>query len=904
MADEKVLIEFDLEFGDSQKDVDRLTTSVIENTNSLKANRNEQKKLSKSEEDQTQAIKKLQQEEFKLKDRLSDLNRERKKAVDITKIQANTLEGLRKQTSALFREREKINTSTKEGSKRFQELTNKIKSNSAAIRKADQAAGSFHTSIGKYPKVMGAAIGKMVAMAGGFMLLIKGIKNAFNTIKDFEKAMDKLQAVTKATDEEINLLRGDALRLGSSTSKTASEVAELQTEFAKLGFTTKEIRDVTEATIELSIAAGSDLAQSAIVAGATIRGFGLDTSKTQRVVDVMAKSFSSSALDINKFQTAMATVAPVASSSNISLERTTATLGKLNDAGLDASTSGTGLRNVYLELSKQGITLDKALDKIENSTDKNKTAMELFGKRGATVGIIMANTRDEIDELTKSLENSEGAAKEMAATMEDNLQGDINKLSSAWEGLVLSMDSGGGVISQTIRSIVTGFTDFINILNLANKTAEEIKLDEKLKALGEQTKLDVDEFKEFNSHLKETDKSFENLSKRAETFLEVDKKRLEILKETEKADDIQIAILETRIEAINTYLKSVKSAEEKIIKAEREGAEKRAEQTKEFTEEQLEKLEEANEEIQGIKAEIAEEEIEAKVVQYQTEQELKEAADQAEIESEQRKKEQIIEIRNELFQNSKKIFGLISQSLNASLKNEEVRANRSFSRRQKQLKESFERGEITQEEFDTRSLQLEKDKQLALYRIEKERFETNKKIALLNVAIDIAGAVAKVWAQTGIGGIVAQALPIAAGLIQASIIAGQEPPPPPEFAEGGDVKSGILGGMHHSAGGVNFSGSDGTKFTAEKDEGIFITKRRATAEALSYINQKYGGRSFFDSPGRFFASGGSVIGTGENLENMTRAIRQALKGKIVVQVEDIQTGLIDYNEVINEGVVE
>jgi hypothetical protein len=144
----------------------------------------------------------------------------------------------------------------------------------------------------------------------------------------------------------------------------------------------------------------------------------------------------------------------------------------------------------------------------------------------------------------------------------------------------------------------------------------------------------------------------------------------------------------------------------------------------------------------------------------------------------------------------------------------------------------------------------------------------------------------------------------AAGLIQASIIASQEPPPPP-FAEGGDVKAGVIGGKYHDAGGVNFVGSDGTKFQAEKDEGIFITKRRATAEALSYINQKYGGKSFFDSPGRFFASGGSVIGGTQNVENIKSIVRTVLRNapQPVVKVEDIQTGLRDYDDTINAGVV-
>jgi len=114
-----------------------------------------------------------------------------------------------------------------------------------------------------------------------------------------------------------------------------------------------------------------------------------------------------------------------------------------------------------------------------------------------------------------------------------------------------------------------------------------------------------------------------------------------------------------------------------------------------------------------------------------------------------------------------------------------------------------------------------------------------------------------------------------------------------------------IGGKSHAAGGVQFSGTDGTIFEAEKDEGIFITKRRATAEALSSINEKYGGRSFFKSAGRYYASGGSVVGSGADSQEIRQIVEQVLRyHKTVVKVEDIQTGLIDYNETINAGVVE
>ena len=280
--------------------------------------------------------------------------------------------------------------------------------------------------------------------------------------KDFDAQMSKVKAITGSTSTEMQALTEDAKRLGASTSKSATQVGQLQVEFAKLGFSTQEILNATEATIALAEATGSDLAQSAVVAASTVRGFGLASNETQRVVDVMAKSFTSSALDLEKFETAMSQVAPVAKASNVSIEESTAVLGVLSDAGLDASTSGTSLRNIYLELQAKGLTWAQAMDKIRSAQNKGSTSMELFGKRGAVAGLIIADNIDKIAGLTDKLEASKGAADEMATTVRDNLQGDVQNLQSAWEGLFLSIDDGQGSLTAIARWFVQTLVYMIN----------------------------------------------------------------------------------------------------------------------------------------------------------------------------------------------------------------------------------------------------------------------------------------------------------------------------------------------------------------------------------------------------------------------------------------------------------
>jgi len=248
-----------------------------------------------------------------------------------------------------------------------------IKKLNAGLVKADVATGRFGRNVGNYPKGLGKATAGLKQFAGalgltsGIFLLAQGLKEAFNTIKDFGQANANLASILGTTRGNIRELTEDAKRLGSISAFTASQITSLQVELAKLGFSRKEILQSTEAIQSLAQATGTDLAQSAMQVGATLRAFNLDASEAGRVVDVLALSTSKSALDMTKLATALPIVSSTAKVAGVSIERTTALLGVLADRGLDASTSGTSLRNIFLELSKQGLTWDEAMGQINDS---------------------------------------------------------------------------------------------------------------------------------------------------------------------------------------------------------------------------------------------------------------------------------------------------------------------------------------------------------------------------------------------------------------------------------------------------------------------------------------------------------------------------------------------------------
>jgi TP901 family phage tail tape measure protein len=367
----------------------------------------------------------------------------------------------------------------------------------------------------------------IVAAVASFRQINRIVSTAIKSFRDFEFQMAKVKAITGASTSDFLKLSKTAEDLGRSTFFTAQQVAELQTNFGKLGFSTKEILKAQKATLLLATATDTDLARAAIVAGAAVRGFALDASETGRVADVMAVAFTSSALDIEKFQTSMTKVAPIAAGANITLEATTAVMGTLTDAGIEASIAGTSLRNIFLKMQdpasdlskKLGFTvnssedLQKALTMLNEEGLSNAEMMQLVDLRQVAAFQTMINGSENIANLTTKLEQASGAAAVMAETVGDTLEGAFKRFNSAMQGLMINiMDS---FVGKTLQNFIDGFAEAINVIS----DFVDIPVSEKL--MQEQIEMNAlfDVMKDVNASQKTRNKAMHKLNVEYESFL-------------------------------------------------------------------------------------------------------------------------------------------------------------------------------------------------------------------------------------------------------------------------------------------------------------------------------------------------------------------------------------------------
>tara|TARA_R100000655_G_scaffold24_2_gene144 strand:+ start:10930 stop:15075 length:4146 start_codon:yes stop_codon:yes gene_type:complete len=424
--------------------------------------------------------------ETKLKGLRSELNAGKTAMVKNAKAAADSSKSynaLTKQNAALSQKLRALKDPLGKNSAEFKKLSGQIKSNTDTLKQMDSAMGRSQRNVGNYK---GAITGMATAVTGAVMAF-KAMQSAISVFTDFEFQIKQVGVISGATAEEMEMLTESAKELGRTTTFTAGEVAGFQKELAKLGFDPTQINNMTESVLNLAFAFGDDLTATGEQVGGILRSFELDASQAAHVTDVLAVAFSKSALDLTKLTNAMPKVGAAANALGFDLEGTTALLGTLVNANIDASTAGTSLRNIFLKLADSTSPLSVALGGSVTSVDQLVPALqnlqasgvdlnamlELTDQRAVTAFATLLKGSDDVDTLTDAMRNSDGTAQEFSDTMLDSLTGSFAELQSSAEGMVIEFID---ELSPAIKLITDGLAGFFGIITSLLPTLKKLMI--------------------------------------------------------------------------------------------------------------------------------------------------------------------------------------------------------------------------------------------------------------------------------------------------------------------------------------------------------------------------------------------------------------------------------------------
>ena len=349
------------------------------------------------------------------------------------------------------------------------------------------------TSKGDLP-VYDSFIGKLKSIAG-IAAVGMGIKKSVDLFASFDDVVRRVKATTGATAEDMELLRFQAKELGATTSWSAKEAAEAQLEFAKAGFSNNEILAATPAILNTARAAEMGLAEVTEITAGALRMFGLNASESTAVGDMLTKTASSTTTGVRDLAESLKYSGTGAQQFGLNLQQTLGILGKLGDMSLKGSSAGTALQAVFSTIQNKAkakkLSLDLGIQLTEDGKYRNlldivkelkaKTATmekaqaeslisEIFGEQGSqAMNRMLKMEEQQLTELINNIGNSTGFAEGMANELDAGVGGAFRGLSSAAEGLGISI---GTYLEPAVVSLIqvatgaisvaTGFVDWLN----------------------------------------------------------------------------------------------------------------------------------------------------------------------------------------------------------------------------------------------------------------------------------------------------------------------------------------------------------------------------------------------------------------------------------------------------------
>ena len=346
--------------------------------------------------------------------------------------------------------------------------------------------------------------GESMSNAGQKLLPVTGVITglgtaAVKTAADFDSSMSKVAAVSGATGSDLDDLSDKAREMGAKTKFSASEAAEAMNYMAMAGWKTKDMLGGIEGVMNLAAASGEDLATTSDIVTDALTAFGLKAEDSGHFADILAAASSNANTDVSMMGETFKYVAPIAGALGFSVEDTAEAIGLMANAGIKSSQAGTSLRAIMNNLTGEVKICGEAIGTVSVATtnadgsmrdlsdilidcraafaglsesEKAQTAEALVGKNAMSGFLALMNAAPEdIEKLSGAIDNCDGKAADMAATMQDNLAGQLQILKSQLEELAISF---GELLMPAIRGIVSHIQNFVSWLNSLNEGTRKV----------------------------------------------------------------------------------------------------------------------------------------------------------------------------------------------------------------------------------------------------------------------------------------------------------------------------------------------------------------------------------------------------------------------------------------------
>lgn len=348
------------------------------------------------------------------------------------------------------------------------------------LRQSKKELAAFKDTVSFASNSVKAFVGGFAGMAGVSFAFMDMTQRTM----EFEKSLSGLKSLTGLGAEEMEYLKNAAIKLGSTSTQTASQVVEayklIGSQQPELLKNKEALNEVTKQAIVLAEAAGMDVPSAAKALSGSINQMGESASVAGEYVNILAAASQTGSADIGYLSKAIEKSGGAASSVGIRYNELVAAIEAIAPKITEASEAGTNLRNIFLILESSSdknlkpsvVGLSKALDNLAAKNLDATQMTKLFGRESVTAALALVNAKDQYNDYVRAITGTNTAIEQQRIN-NDNLAGSIKALSSEWEGFILTLNKSNGQLKKTTDFI----TATLHVINEAIKSESDKRVD-------------------------------------------------------------------------------------------------------------------------------------------------------------------------------------------------------------------------------------------------------------------------------------------------------------------------------------------------------------------------------------------------------------------------------------------
>lgn len=371
-----------------------------------------------------------------------------------------------------------------QAAQRYQQALDQV---NQATRRVDSASGQMNGRLGNLRNIanevasrsgfggIASSLGAIATPAGAATAAVAAVGvvmvQAGKAAAEFETHLDSLQSLTGLSDEAMQDISKGAIEMSKEFKSSASEIVDamklIGSQAPELLSDKDALMEVTKAANVLSEAAQIEVVDAAKGITTVMNQMGVSASEATNIINTLAAASQQGSADVSYLQTAFEKAGTAASSAGMNYVELSAAIETVAPKFSSADVAGSQLASTLLQLSMKAsndfkpsvVGMSQALENLAAAQLSDVEIAKMVGESNVTMLKSLIEGRSTFDGYTQSLAGTNTAYEQMTIN-NDNFEGAVTRLKSAWDALLISLGQSG-----VLQGIADGVMDIMGLLN-------------------------------------------------------------------------------------------------------------------------------------------------------------------------------------------------------------------------------------------------------------------------------------------------------------------------------------------------------------------------------------------------------------------------------------------------------